>query len=59
MVFVRFREGRTRTQVVDSYTSGGTALRRLVRYYWINPDQRAELTDGKAIERLAELEGSA
>jgi hypothetical protein len=30
-----------------------------VRYYWQHPDDRAELTDGKAIERLAEFEGSA
>jgi hypothetical protein len=59
MVFVKFGEGRTRTQVIDSYTPGGTALRRLVRYYWINPDQRAELTDGRAIERLADFEGAA
>lgn len=54
-LFVTFRDGRTRTQVVDSYTPGGEALRRLMRYYWLNPDRRAELTDGKAIERLAEF----
>lgn len=58
-LFVKFRDGRTRTQAIDSYTPGGDALRRLVRYYWVNPDQRDELTDGRAIERLAKLEGKA
>jgi hypothetical protein len=55
-LFVTFRDGRTRTQAIDSYTRKGEALRRLVRYYWLYPDRRAELTDGKVIERLAELE---
>jgi hypothetical protein len=53
---VTFSDGKVRTQAIDSYTPGGEALRRLVRYYWINPDRRDELTDGRAIERLAEYQ---
>jgi len=51
-LFVKFRNARTRSQAIDSYTPGGDALRRLVRYYWINPEARGELTDGRAVERL-------
>jgi hypothetical protein len=54
-LYMTLKDGRTRAQVVDSYTPGGDALRRLVRYYWINTDRRYELTDGRAIERLTEL----
>lgn len=53
------KDGRTRTQVVDSYTPGGDALRRLVRYYWINSDHRDELADGSALQRLAEYGASS
>lgn len=53
---VTFSDGKVRTQAIDSYTPGGQALRRLVRYYWINPDRRDELTDGRAIERLAQYQ---
>jgi hypothetical protein len=35
-------------------TSGG-ALRELVRFYWQHPDHRAELTDGRAADRLSAL----
>jgi hypothetical protein len=59
MIFVKFRDERIRSLVVDSYTPGGEAMRRLVRYYWTNPDKRDELTDGAAIERLAEFVGTA
>lgn len=54
MVFVVFKEDRVRSLVVDSYTPRGTAMRRLVRYYWMNPERRDELTDGRAAERLAQ-----
>jgi hypothetical protein len=56
-LFVKFSDGKIRTQAVDSYTPRGEALGRLVRYYWINPDRRDELADGRAIERLAEFGG--
>jgi hypothetical protein len=39
-----------------SITPDGRALRELVRYYWINPDRRDELTDGRAIQRLADYQ---
>jgi hypothetical protein len=59
MIFVKFRDDRIRSLVVDSYTPGGDAMRQLVRYYWLNADKRDELTNGRAIERLAEFGGKA
>jgi hypothetical protein len=56
MIFVKFRDDRVRTLVVDSYTPGGDAMRRFVRYYWLNSNHRDELTDRRAIERLSEFE---
>lgn len=35
-----------------SFTPGGDALRRLVRFYWEHPDDREELADGRALDRL-------
>jgi hypothetical protein len=57
-LFVKFGDGKVRTQAVDSYTPKGKALRRLVRYYWINPDKRDELADGRATARLADFEAA-
>lgn len=51
-IVVTTSDGRTRTLAADSYTPGGQALRELVRFYWQHPDVRAELTDGRALERL-------
>ena len=51
-IFVKFRDGQLRSLIVDPYTPGGDAMRELVRYYWLNPDRRDELTDGTALERL-------
>lgn len=56
MIFVKFRDEAIRSLVVDSYAPGGDAIRRLFRYYWINPDKRDELADGRAVARLAEFE---
>jgi hypothetical protein len=53
-LFVKFKDGKIRTQAIDSYTPGGDALRRFVRYYWANPDARGELTDGRAVARLSD-----
>lgn len=39
-----------------SYTPKGTALIELVRFYWRHPEQRIELTDGRALDRLRALE---
>ncbi len=55
-IVVKLKDGRTRTQAIDSYTPGGEAMRRFIRYYWINPDRRDELTDGRAIQRLADYQ---
>ena len=38
------------------YTERGTALVELVRFYWQHPEQRAELTDGRALQRLRQLQ---
>ena len=59
MIFVKFRDEAIRSLVVDSYTPGGDAVWRLVRYYWMNADKRDELTDGRAVERLAKSAGTA
>lgn len=36
----------------DWYAPGGAALYWLLRYYWIDPDRRVELADGRAAERF-------
>ena len=56
LIFVKFRDDRVRTLAVDSYTPGGEAMRRFVRYYWLNSNHRDELTDRRAIDRLSEFE---
>lgn len=38
------------------YTDRGTALVELVRFYWQHPEQRVELTDGRALKRLDRLQ---
>ena len=35
-----------------SYAAGSPALYWMVRHYWKHPEDRAELTDGRALERL-------
>ncbi len=39
-----------------SYTPKGSALIELVRFYWRHPEQRTELTDGRALDRLRALD---
>lgn len=39
-----------------SYTPKGTALIELVQFYWRHPDQRIELTNGRALDRLHALD---
>ena len=34
------------------YAPNGAALYWMVRHYWKHPEDRAELTDGRALERL-------
>lgn len=50
--YVTTSDGRTRTLASDWYTSGGHALRDLVRFYWQHPEHRDELGDGRAARRL-------
>lgn len=35
-----------------TFTPQGIALYWMVRHYWLHPEHRAELTDGRAVERL-------
>lgn len=42
-----------------SYTPKGTAVIELVRFYWHHPEQRSELTDGRALDRLHALESQS
>ena len=51
--YITTTDGRTRALASDWYTPGGQALRALVLLYWQHPELRAELTDGRAAERLA------
>jgi hypothetical protein len=36
----------------DLYVPRGAALYWMVRHYWLRPDDRSELTDGRAVDRL-------
>jgi hypothetical protein len=42
------------TIAAAAITPDGTALRELVRFYWQHPESRGELTDGRALKRLAD-----
>jgi hypothetical protein len=37
-------------------TPGGTAMRDLVRFYWQHAESRGELTDGRALKRLTQIQ---
>lgn len=37
---------------VDGYGPYGSAIYWAIRHYWLHPENRGELTDGRAIERL-------
>jgi hypothetical protein len=50
--YITTADGRTRILPSDWYTPGGQALRELVRFYWKHPEDREELTDGRALQRL-------
>jgi hypothetical protein len=47
-------EGRSATLLTDAITGDSLALREWVRFYWQNPECRAELIDGRALRRLDE-----
>ena len=42
------------TIAAGAITPEGAALRELVRFYWQHPESRGELTDGRAVKRLAQ-----
>jgi hypothetical protein len=46
------RDGTTPSITVGAYCPEGSAVRRMVEFYWKHPDQRDELTDERAVRRL-------
>ncbi|MCH9728307.1 MAG: hypothetical protein K0U84_01245 [Actinomycetia bacterium] len=47
------KDGQQRIiQSADGYAPNGAALYWMVRHYWRHPEDRDELTDGRALERL-------
>ncbi|WKG06860.1 hypothetical protein [Mycolicibacterium sp. HK-90] len=51
------KEGeKLRMESTGIYTPGGEALYELVHFYWMNPEQRKELTDGRALDRLDSMQ---
>ncbi|HEY9267043.1 MAG TPA: hypothetical protein VIQ11_20810 [Mycobacterium sp.] len=46
------RDGATPTIAVGAYSPEGSAVRRMVQFYWKHPDHRDELMDGRAVQRL-------
>lgn len=52
-VVLRMRDGHEEIiTIADIYLPRGAALYWLVRHYWRHPEDRAELVDGRAAERL-------
>lgn len=52
-VVLRLRDGREEViSLADVYSPRGVALYWLVRHYWRHPEDRPELTDSRAAERL-------
>ena len=54
-VVVVLSDGSTQRFAGGGCTPDGRALRDLVHHYWRHPEDRPELTDGRAIQRLADL----
>jgi hypothetical protein len=53
VVFV-MSDDSAHTLAAGGITPDGVALRQLVRFYWEHPESRGELTDGRALKRLAD-----
>lgn len=52
-ISIVMRNDATRViQGATSYTPYGRGLYWMIRHYWLHPENRAELTDGRALERL-------
>lgn len=58
-IAVIMSDGSTAAMAAGACTPEGRALRELVRFYWQHPDHRDELTDGRAIRRLADEQFTA
>jgi hypothetical protein len=59
-ITVELANGRTAAlSNAENYATDGNALRELVRFYWQHPEQRIELSDGRALERLSATATSA
>lgn len=55
-IVIVMSDGQTPTLAAGSFTPDGQALRELVRFYWQRREDRAELTNGRALERLSNEE---
>lgn len=52
-VVLRLREGDEKViDGADFYVPGGATLYWMIRHYWSHPEDRSELVDGRAMERL-------
>lgn len=52
--YITTADGRTRELPSAWYTPGGHTVGELIRFYWLHPEAREELTDGRALRRLEE-----
>jgi hypothetical protein len=48
----------TPTIAAGAMTPDGSAIRGLVRFYWEHPESRDELTDGRALKRLTQIQAN-
>jgi hypothetical protein len=52
-IVIVMKDGSSRViKPANSYTSYGRGLYWMVRHYWLHPEHRDELTDGRALDRL-------
>ncbi len=57
IVFV-MSDGSAPTIAAGAMSPDGSAIRESVRFYWEHPDSRGELTDGRALKRLAQIQAA-
>ncbi len=57
IVFV-MSDGSAPTIAAGAMSPDGSAIRELVRFYWEHPDSRGELTDGRALKPLAQIQAA-
>jgi hypothetical protein len=51
-VDVEMQDGSNHVVNAANFTPHGVALYWMMRHYWRHPEDRIELTDGRALERL-------